>query len=277
MNSAANQKRDTITTFNSINSPLLRLPGELRNMITEYALGNNVIMVEGFTQRLAPDKAVALEFRLVSPTSRTKEFGPGIDDRKQLPFSTVQGEPSKNVSLLFNLGLVCRQINAEATLFPYRYNVFHFNTVRTCDRFIEKLSTRQQGAISSISLGDTFIDSIILAIMHNSALEGKSFEGLTKAETISSIWSTDVPLINTGIRCLLPNLKRVYTDPGRLAGYFFPGNPVKVISLLVRLLELEDKNGSGLELIVEDTLYGTGSIEDITVVEIVPRASTTLR
>ena len=85
------------TLQNAIKSPLLRLPGEVRNRIYEYALGGEEVCCSYYKR----------------PYLR-----PGQPNRT--------GKEKYPLSLLM-LPQVCRQIHAESALLPYHLNDFWFD------------------------------------------------------------------------------------------------------------------------------------------------------
>ncbi|KAF3046619.1 hypothetical protein E8E12_011254 [Didymella heteroderae] len=111
-------------------SPLLRLPPELRNRIWEYTLGGHVFDV----------------------TTR------GIFKRRKRIFKAkVWGLPKNTFALLG----VCRQIYAETVLLPYRHNAFNFKSE---DAFDWALCLRpvQQQLISKIYVTTFGADHMLL-------------------------------------------------------------------------------------------------------------------
>ncbi|KAJ4296249.1 beta transducin [Kalmusia sp. IMI 367209] len=95
-----------ITTANSIDSPLLRLPSEIRNRIFAYAMGGHVITIK-VTKTFDID-AFTISHKLCS-TSRQR--GKRTRDSAAPPWQ---------------LPLVCRQLYAETALLPYSLNSFRF-------------------------------------------------------------------------------------------------------------------------------------------------------
>lgn len=119
--------REIIAQNNSRQSPLLRLPGEIRNLIYEYALANNVIVVNDH----APNSS------MVYPLP-----GPTID------VLNYEKQPYGN---LFSLGYTCHQLHHETHNLVYTNNIF-----RICgERFTQMLTTEQLQSITAISVTAT--------------------------------------------------------------------------------------------------------------------------
>ena len=111
-------------------SPLLSLPGELRNKIYEYALGGN----------------------LISP------FYLGDDDTVFFLRSAQYGNPQDQSTeeawaKLFNLSKVCRQLYQETKLLPYKLNVFNICLGGAFGSFLSQLKDVNKKAITTVSFG----------------------------------------------------------------------------------------------------------------------------
>ncbi|KAI4644342.1 hypothetical protein J4E93_006243 [Alternaria ventricosa] len=115
-----------LTLRNQIESPLLRLPGELRNRICELAVGGNIIVVRSCYKR--PGK---ISVHLTSADT------PG---------------PVTSVSGIFTMGLACRQLHQEIALTQYTKNIFHFDGVQAFRTFVEGLTTAQRALLTSVSI-----------------------------------------------------------------------------------------------------------------------------
>jgi hypothetical protein len=104
------------TQLNATDSPLLRLPGELRNKIFEYVLGD-----------------LDLHF--------TYAYGYQFDVRLETHQRNMLG-------LLF----VCRQAHAETALLHYALNTFNFTLTEIFDvkNFLQGMSAAQRKAIQRI-------------------------------------------------------------------------------------------------------------------------------
>jgi hypothetical protein len=113
------------TLKNQLQSPLLRLPPELRNKIYDYVCG-------GLT--VCPTKMNTPPYRLWSRYTKDRL----TSDWKPLPNPT---------SYL----LVCRQMYSEMALLPLKLNDFEIFHFRSSSQFIGQLSTEQRNAIDSVS------------------------------------------------------------------------------------------------------------------------------
>ncbi|CAN9339028.1 unnamed protein product [Alternaria sp. RS040] len=109
-----------ITAANQRNSPLLRLPAELRNRVYEYALGGHEIWVT-----------------TPIPETKTKIY---LDRWGDVP--------------AFTLLKVCSQIYAEAALLPYSLNTFFFNGKLSLDLFVKEFPKSATQAIRRLMLDD---------------------------------------------------------------------------------------------------------------------------
>lgn len=98
-----------IGAANARNSPLLRLPAELRNKIFKEAIGNNCISI---VQERRP---------MGSTHNVVKNYGP--PDHFQDKYPTL-GESSA----YYHIPLVCRQVYNETALLPYSLNIFSFKS-----------------------------------------------------------------------------------------------------------------------------------------------------
>jgi hypothetical protein len=109
--------------MNSAQSPLLKLPAELRNKIFAYAMGNYDVYIEPFNKtKLLKSRTLDdgghecytayVDYRLV-----TTILPHGEDYRPAAP-----GDDLPN----FSLPRVCRQLYGETSLLPYTLNHFKF-------------------------------------------------------------------------------------------------------------------------------------------------------
>ncbi|KAI4931577.1 hypothetical protein J4E85_004171 [Alternaria conjuncta] len=119
---------EAITFRNQTESPLLRLPGELRNRIYELVVGGNIIFVSGSLQR--PEKALV------------DLMTPGVAQKSTWTF----------VSGIFTIGLACRQLHRETALTQYTKNVFHFDDMQSGRAFVNGLTSTQRALLTSISV-----------------------------------------------------------------------------------------------------------------------------
>ena len=102
------------TAANQLNSPLLRLPAELRNLIYHYALGNCTLIVSTFNHRLCLYQ-------------------------RDIP--------------AFPLLVVCTQIHAEAAILPYSLNTFNIAFDHSLDMFITTMPLAYRHAIKRLDIG----------------------------------------------------------------------------------------------------------------------------
>jgi hypothetical protein len=114
---------------NRRNSPLLRLPGELRNRVYEYAMSGVTISV----------------FPAPKPWSPAQLHAHVADTATAL---TAMSSPSDTISLT----RVCRQIHVETRLLPFRAFTFHINSDGSFSKFVDSLLPIQRDAISTIEM-----------------------------------------------------------------------------------------------------------------------------
>lgn len=164
---------------NQAESPLLRLPGELRNRIYELAVGGNIIVVTKSYKRW---RKTSVYLTSADPS------GP---DAK-----SAQASIRAPVSGIFTIGLVCRQLHRETALSQYAKNLFHFDSMTAGQILLESLNSAQRALLTSISIqvGTYFVT--------------RWFFG----------WVIDLrtSLDETGIS--LPKLKHVYFGPELVKG-----------------------------------------------------------
>jgi len=120
---------------NQAESPLLRLPGELRNRIYELAVGGNIIVVTKSYKRW---RKTSVYLTSADPS------GP---DAK-----SAQASIRAPVSGIFTIGLVCRQLHRETALSQYARNLFHFDNMYYGRDFVDSLSSAQRALVTSISV-----------------------------------------------------------------------------------------------------------------------------
>jgi len=114
---------------NAANSPLLRLPAELRNEIFAYVYTDAV-------------------------------YHPGLTDYGGEPRANLRGSESYLKRCEVHLSLVCRQMHAETALLPYELGSFNFRSqewqsheaVARMRIFLERRSPRQLHAIGKVTL-----------------------------------------------------------------------------------------------------------------------------
>jgi hypothetical protein len=116
------------TALNVRSSPLIRLPGELRNLIYGYALGEDRFGCYGFVRRTHPTLA--------------------------------WGERENRLALL----RVCHQIYEEAALLPFSLNEFKFAYCKGFLDFCLALGPTKRRAIRKLRLTERIFKSVKLAV-----------------------------------------------------------------------------------------------------------------
>jgi hypothetical protein len=109
------------TRRNGEESPLLRLPAELRNKIYEYAIGGHVIELFDSTKK---------------------------------PHYNMLSQADGHYTALANptvLSKICRQLHSETALLPYSLNTFHGH-LRRIHRFLKGLTKAQREQIKSVEI-----------------------------------------------------------------------------------------------------------------------------
>ncbi|KAF2635244.1 hypothetical protein P280DRAFT_473970 [Massarina eburnea CBS 473.64] len=136
-----------ITVRNSLESPLLRLPAELRNRIWGFATGGYVI--GEYLKRDAKGRYKYWESRDegISFCLRTPQVSP---EMAPIPVSTI-----------FDLCKACRQMYRETTLMQYANNTFDFDELRTMASLFARLTTPHRNSIGSLAMGEYLIFQIL--------------------------------------------------------------------------------------------------------------------
>lgn len=109
-----------------MNSPLLRLPGEIRNCIYQFATGNHYIFTSG--------------------KGRKHTF---ISDSSD---GALRWIPSLKLANLLNLTLVCRKTYHESRLHIFANNVFITRTFINFHCLLSRISFEQRKAITAINV-----------------------------------------------------------------------------------------------------------------------------
>jgi hypothetical protein len=138
--------------FHSIKSqndfPLLRLPGEIRNKIYEYALGGNTILI-----RLSSHKPPF--GRLISEI---------VDPRQETSRQVTKAAP---FYALLQLPAVCRQLRSEAGSLPYALSTFIVRvSIEFLERFVEALPGKMRSYIKTLGMPWPYDSIFFLADMH---------------------------------------------------------------------------------------------------------------
>jgi len=116
---------------NQLQSPLLRLPAELRNQVYNYALSDWNIRIFYQEYSMKPVKHMSAICR---PTYNTGSWIP------------------TNKAIL-SLPSVCRQLNMETKLLPFTLNnEFGLETTRCLEKFIERLGHERRSLIANVRL-----------------------------------------------------------------------------------------------------------------------------
>jgi hypothetical protein len=148
---------------NQQQSPLLRLPAELRNKIYGHVLGGFIISF--LTAR--PRHHCLIRFK---SSRKIAEFKPS------------------------NLLLVCRQINAEVQLLPSELNEFHYRIPETFKQMLDLLSDKQVNAIEVLRM-DT---SMFYHLMRWPSLYSNSSELFGKCRSLARLSGLQIVKFNTG-------------------------------------------------------------------------------
>ncbi|KAF2648565.1 hypothetical protein K491DRAFT_722455 [Lophiostoma macrostomum CBS 122681] len=137
----ATTDKDAITARNSLESPLLRLPGEIRDKIYKYAIGGNII-----------------KFSRVNSgrTGTRKTVVSCFDDFFTIP-SFSPGPPFKQ---LLSLGLVCRQTASETQGLPLATNILGFLGLWELGSVLSSISNDKRNHIIDIVI----IDAMLMGI-----------------------------------------------------------------------------------------------------------------
>ena len=185
---------------NKPGSPLLRLPGELRNKVYSFAVGGFVIMVSNKGSRSSifrPNEPVKLTYRLaIATTHGTIEQS---ENNTNASGSCLEAGPSpgvEHVSSIFTIARVCRQVSEETALLQYKENVFSFSTELVLLSFSAMLKSAQRNAINTIPIETEYVED---TVCHRSVY---SFLGM----------STPMP----PFREILPSLNSIFVAPRSL-------------------------------------------------------------
>jgi hypothetical protein len=147
--------------INQQNSPFLRLPGEIRNIICELALGGNTILVE-FNRYKIRETGKAVE--VITRYKYQSWALPGHIN----PFrcsSPSMGTVASTVPLLNG---VCRQLYIETAILPYKLNWWAFQSHNIMVNFLwleKKISRNQRAAIKVIVVPNILPQSNLLSLM----------------------------------------------------------------------------------------------------------------
>ncbi|KAF1850674.1 uncharacterized protein K460DRAFT_412336 [Cucurbitaria berberidis CBS 394.84] len=169
---------DAIYLRNQVESPFLRLPGEIRNRIYEFALTASRIQVRK-RYILPPNRTIYLYF----DTCKTIKMN---DNR-----------PSNNVNLLLGITATCRQVHAEAALLPYTLNTFAIDPA-ALGELIKILPDHAKDAIKVVRL----------ALSWESLLAGYRVKGLEHLVKLTSLEKIILPIKGIPAQ-FYPNMKEI--------------------------------------------------------------------
>jgi len=124
---------------NATKSPLLRLPAELRDEISQYALGDMWITI-------VCDHKVAKPRYIAQPVPSPLAI-PGT--KPQLNNGNYRNTQSERKHLLA-LPLTCRQLYRETHLLPYSRNILHFPLSNDLEPCIKSRTLTQSSAVRTI-------------------------------------------------------------------------------------------------------------------------------
>jgi hypothetical protein len=117
--------------LNSVTSPLLRLPGEIRTKIWQYAIGYHQIDIgHRRLEQLCADEPA----RNVRPSNPATHF------------------PRTFVRPSFALPRTCRQMYVETSPYIYTLNTFGFESVAVFDRWTKNRALGQRRLVASIDM-----------------------------------------------------------------------------------------------------------------------------
>ncbi|KAH6878825.1 hypothetical protein BKA58DRAFT_453056 [Alternaria rosae] len=121
----------TIAKANSLQSPLLCLPAEIRNKIWEYAVGHHQIDIHDYSHVRRWD---------IKLTHVTSPLNKGINTS------------SSFVPPTFAVPKVCRQMYVETSSMVYTHNNFGFDNLDTFDRWILNRALGQRRLVTSVDI-----------------------------------------------------------------------------------------------------------------------------
>ncbi|KAK5164682.1 uncharacterized protein LTR77_009888 [Saxophila tyrrhenica] len=139
------------TEFNQTNSPLLRLPAEIRNRIYDLALRTSTVHI--FSARgKGPEPHITAHTctskksdQEMANTMRQDDMRPDVDGEDSDQYT---GSPY-SIALL----RTCKQIHHESALLPFKINTFSFRSAMELERFANRLLPCQREALVDITLG----------------------------------------------------------------------------------------------------------------------------
>lgn len=210
---------------NATNSPLLRLPPEVRNRIWYFVLCGKMIHAAGYyddDDRRRPrathaiccaaidDESTAAEIRSWSETDGDPEWHAGYFERHgacKLVSWSKQNSPRIFLPILE----VCRQIHREAALLPFKHNTFSFGGLRTLEAFLKALVPAQAYAIEAMTI----------------VLRGEGTEGLENPYDTPYSTVTFTNLLRSKMKGLKKLLSFVEFPENTYAGHFARSSATK--------------------------------------------------
>ena len=128
---------------NSVVSPFLRLPGELRSKIYGYVLGGHALRI-GYSPHVRKTKTIKGQRYHV-------HAGGGLFNRL-VEHEVIDHRYEKALSLHLGLLRVCRQVYGEAALLPYAMNTFTFENDWVLRRCFKTLRPTQKRAMTKFAI-----------------------------------------------------------------------------------------------------------------------------
>jgi hypothetical protein len=152
-------------SMNQNDSPFLRLPGEVRNAIYEYALGGKTIHIDYETYR-----TIHKSNKIQTVTPVFKYHCTVYDKKPTNPFNAAS-QPYRKFSTSFTpLNNVCRQLYQETAILPYNLNLICFGSHNIMFNFLfmeKRLSRQQLDAFTQLMLPDELPGSNMLGLLRN--------------------------------------------------------------------------------------------------------------
>ncbi|KAK0365200.1 hypothetical protein LTR91_012572 [Friedmanniomyces endolithicus] len=163
--STRSEQQQAIYEANAVNSPLLRLPPEIRNRIWYFALGGRTIHICSFNlkgrhhrvysvcQVPGIDDEFAKQIVRHNQLSGEAEIFEERDKRHgacHISRAMATTEYASQSSL--NVLRTCRQVHVEGALIPFKLNDFDFFDFGDVARFLQSLFQEQAHAIEAITL-----------------------------------------------------------------------------------------------------------------------------
>jgi len=125
----------TLRTLQNRDSPLLRLPAEIRNQIYGYVIGGHE----------------------ACPTWEDRDC---LDVELRATRYNTSGGTREGWAALFMLSYVCKQLNMETKNLPYELTAFQSDICAAFDRFLCQLKEEKKELITTISFGFKHFHSV---------------------------------------------------------------------------------------------------------------------